>query len=197
MGTDRSQGASPDSNSGKLSARVSPRLLARVEEAVEDGPYHSRSHFVRTALQLLLPAHGSVRSRPGADGDHETGIDGVRLGSVREAPSGERPPHLTVEVVDDRGSNPATHTFVYGMDRIERTAILRSYDPPTRLTHEQATSLGTLRDIATTALAARNWHVDGPTGGVEPTGRDEPAGDGLLTVRESARSARERYADGE
>ncbi|PSP80248.1 hypothetical protein BRC81_03430 [Halobacteriales archaeon QS_1_68_20] len=182
MSTDRSHGAARDSNSAKLSARLSPRLLSRVAAAVEDGPYHSRSHLVRTALHLLLASPGGVRDGRGAGGSEQsqsrTTPDGVHLASVREAfrPDGSGDAAvLTVEVRDGRnGDASGTHTFVYDADRFARTATLRTYDQPERLDHEQATSVGAVRALADAALDARNWRLSDPAGqeGRSRTGND-------------------------
>lgn len=199
MPTDRSHGASPDSNSAKLSARLSPRLLARVSDAVEDGPYHSRSHLVRTALQLLLTPTDRVPESESADSrTRSAATESVRVGAINEElPAEGSPPRVAVEVVDDDagGADPATHTFVYDLDRTTRTATVRTYDPPPRLTHEQATSLGSLRDLADEALAARNWRVEAPAA---DTGRDDAPGERPLATGENAGFGPDcRYADGE
>lgn len=181
MSTDRSQGASRESNSGRLSVRLSPRLLSRIGAAVEDGPYHSRSHLVRAALQLLLPPADDRRSWRSQDPPEvacrkKASTDEIRVRAIHEVfPDEERSPRLKVEVVDgrDRGS-PATHTFVYDVDRSSRSVSLRTYEPPSRLTHERIGSLGVLRELARETLEARNWRVQGSPGGVERTAAPSP-----------------------
>lgn len=171
MPTDRSRGAHRDSNSGRLSVRLSPRLLARVASAVEDGPYHSRSQLVRAALHLLLAPADPVRAdgsgeSSGAERARPDDREDVCVGAIREvfpAADGDDAPRAEVTVVDRRrGARPATHTFVYDADRASRTVRFRTYEPPAGLTREGATSIGALRERAEAALAARNWRVDDP-----------------------------------